>query len=91
MMFLVLMSDSPHSTSEDFAPLAESEKKQVYELKNEGVITEIYFRSDRDDVVLIMNCESTEEVEDKLCSLPMVKAGLLEYEIIGLRDYPSFS
>lgn len=91
MKFLALMSDTPNTTSEDFAPLREPEKDQVYKLIEQGLIKEIYFRAERDDAVLILECENRDEAENCLESLPMVKSRLLQYELIGLRNYPSRS
>lgn len=87
MKYLVLMSDVHGSTSGDFTPFVESEMKRVYDLKDQGVISEIFFRRDKDDAVLILDCIDESSVIEYLGSLPMVKAGLLEYELIGLRDY----
>ncbi len=91
MKFLVLMSDAPGSKPSDFTPLGESERIKVYELKHQGKISEIYFRSDRDDAILMLECDDLKDAKTILNSLPMVEAGLLEYDLIELRDYPSRS
>ena len=91
MRFLVLMRDASGVTSSDFDSHREPEKQQVYKLIEKGIISEIYFRDDRDDAVLLLECKNRDKAKEYLSTLPMIEAGLLEYELIGLLDYPSRS
>ena len=56
-----------------------------------GVFRELYFRQDRPEAVLILECADVEEAEGALNSLPLVKAGLITFEIIPLVPYPGFA
>jgi len=54
-------------------------------------VREIYFRADRDEVVIILECADLGEAQRALATLPLVKAGLIEFEYIPLKPYPGFS
>lgn len=68
----------------------EEEAKNVWELQQEGFIREIYFRTERNLAVLVLEAKSKEEAKEKLYKLPLVKNGLIKFEIIPLRAYPGF-
>ncbi len=68
-----------------------AEAARVWELYQSGELREIYFRQDRSDAVLILECASVEESQALLASLPLVKHGLIDFEIIPLKPYPGFS
>ncbi len=69
----------------------EAEARRVWELYIKGFIREIYFRADRAEAVLVLECESVEAAEDVLATLPLVAAGLSVFEVIGLRPYPGLA
>ena len=56
-----------------------------------GVIREMHFRADACEAVLILECSSELEARDALGTLPLVREGLISFEIIGLRPYDGFS
>jgi hypothetical protein len=53
-------------------------------------LREIYFRGDRSDAVLVLECTDAKEADQLLNSLPLVQAGLSEFEVIPLVPYPGF-
>jgi hypothetical protein len=55
------------------------------------VIRELYFRQDRSEPVLILECTDVEEAEASLATLPPAQAGLIMFEIIPLAPYPGFA
>jgi len=50
----------------------------------------MYFRGDREEAVLILECADMEEAKMLLSSLPLVQAGLIEFKVISLVPYPGF-
>ena len=68
-----------------------AEARRVWELYQSGVIRELYFRADRSEAVLMLECENEEEAREILASLPFVQAGLIRFEIIPLVPYPGFA
>jgi hypothetical protein len=76
--------------SEDFMPHLRSEARRVWELYQNGMIRELYFRADRSEAVLILECADINEAQHLLESLPLVQAGLIRFEVIPLTPYPGF-
>jgi len=75
----------------EFNPHLASEARQVWNLHQAGIIREIYFRGDRTEAVLILECSDSAEAGKILGNLPLVEAGLIRFEIIPLIPYPGFA
>jgi hypothetical protein len=90
MKILALEKEIPETTSEQFAPLLKAEAARIWELYRGSQVREICFRQDRDEAVLVLECADAEEAKTLLGSLPLVQAGLIEFEIIPLVPYPGF-
>lgn len=76
---------------EQFQPHLKAEAQRVWELYQNGMLRELYFRADRPEAVLILECAEIKEAQQALASLPLVKAGLIAFEIIPLIPYPGFA
>ncbi len=90
MKILAIEHEVQGITSEDFQFQLKAEAQKVWELHQKNVIREIYFRADRSSAVLILECNSVEEAQNILQTLPLVQADLIEFEIIPLMPYPGF-
>ena len=90
MKILAIEREFAGKTAEDFQPHLEAEAIRVWELYKEGVIREIYFRADRTNAVLILECENLEEAKEKLSTLPLVQEDLIYFDFIPLAPYPGF-
>jgi len=90
MKILALEKEIPHTTSEQFAPHLKAEAVRVWELYKSGQLREMYFRQDRSEAVLVLECANAQEAEQLLDSLPLVGAGLIRFEVIPLEPYPGF-
>lgn len=55
------------------------------------VVREFYFRQDRPEAVLILESENTVAAREVLGSLPLVREGLIDFDVIPLKAYPGFS
>ncbi|HEX9972147.1 MAG TPA: muconolactone Delta-isomerase family protein [bacterium] len=73
------------------AELKKAEANRLWELYQSGKIRELYFRADRNEAVLILECIDTSEAKSVLNTLPLMKAGLIDFDIIPLKAYPGFS
>ena len=75
-----------------FTPeLGVAEARQVWNLHQAGVIRDLYFHADEPIAVLMLECADMEAADAALASLPMVSAGLIEFEVLPLRAYPGFA
>ncbi len=92
MRFLAIERAVPRVSSERFTPdLLEAEAMRVWQLQQAGVLRELYFRTDRRDAVLMVETADVEEAREALATLPLVEAGLIDFELIPLRPYDGFA
>ena len=92
MKIIALEKEVPGVTDDRFTPeILCMEAARAWELHQAGVIRELYFRYDRQEAVLMLECKDTEEARSVLATLPLVKEGLIAFEIIPLTTYPGFS
>jgi hypothetical protein len=91
MKILALEKETPGATAEDFRSHVKAEAARAWELYQAGVIRELYFRQDRPEAVLVLECADVQEADRMLGTLPLVKAGLITFEVIPLVPYPGFS
>ena len=91
MKILALEKEVPGATAEEFGPHAKAEAVRAWELYQAGVIRELYFRQDRPEAVLVLECADVREADQVLATLPLVKAGLITFEVIPLVAYPGFA
>ena len=90
MKILAVEKEVPGVADDTFGPLLKAEAARAWELYQSGVIREMYFRADREEAVLVLECRDVHEAEKQLATLPLVKAGLIAFEVIPLRAYPGF-
>lgn len=91
MKFLALEREIVREQPADFAPHLDAETRRVWELTQTGILREIYFRGDRTEAVLILECVHLDEAHEAIASLPLVQAGLIEFELIPLIPYPGYA
>ncbi len=91
MKILAMEVETPGVNPEQYKPHLKPEARRVWELYQSGTIRELYFRADRSEAVLILECVDISEAREVLASLPLVQAGLITFEIIPLLPYPGFA
>ena len=73
---------------EHIAPYVGEEARHVWELYESDRVREFYLRADHQPgVVLIFECDDATEAERLVAELPIVRAGLLNFEVVPLRPY----
>jgi hypothetical protein len=91
MKILAMEKELPGATAEAFRLHLKAEAARVWELVQADVIRELYFRQDRSEAVLVLECATVEEAKAALDTLPLVREGLITFEMIPLVPYPGFS
>ncbi len=92
MRLLALERAVPGVEDAAFTPeLKRAEALRAWELYQAGQLRELYFRQDRPEAVLILECQDTAEARALLGSLPLVAHGLIDFEVIALTAYPGFA
>jgi hypothetical protein len=92
MKFLALEKEVAGVSEEQFTPVVlQQESARAWELYQEGTLREMYFRTDRQEAVLVLECASLKHARSALHSLPLVKNGLIDFEVFPLRPYDGFA
>lgn len=90
MKILALEHELAGAEAEHFQEHAVAEASRVWELTQAGLIRESYFRADRNEAVLVLECKSVFDAQQVLSALPFVQNKLIAFELIPLRAYPGF-
>ena len=90
MKILALEHELPNATADQFQQVAKAEAGKIWEYHQAGVIREIYFRADKNEAVLMLECPSVVEAQAILETLPLVQVGLISFEVIPLKAYSGF-
>lgn len=80
----------PEATEEKIGALVKEEAARAWELYMAGIFREIYFRTDAPLPVVIMECKDIEEAKTIISTLPMVKAGLTDFDLLPLGPFYAF-
>ena len=90
MKIIALEHELPNATAEGFQQYAKDEARKVWDLVQAGVVRETYFRADRSEAILVLECQTVGEAREALSALPFVKNQLITYELIPLKAYSGF-
>ncbi|MEW6196591.1 MAG: superoxide dismutase [Bacteroidota bacterium] len=91
MKIIATTKENENVKREQFTPdLLKEETRTVWELYKQRIIRDIYFRADRKDAVIIMECGDVDEAKKFLDTLPLVREKLISFDIIPLRPYDGF-
>jgi hypothetical protein len=90
LKILALEHELPEATVDGFQEYAVAEARQVWALVQAGVIRETYFRVDRSEAVLVLECPSVEDAREALSALPFIQNQLITFELIPLKAYSGF-
>jgi muconolactone delta-isomerase len=89
---LAIEHDPPDARADQFTPeILRAEAQRAWELHQAGIIRELYFRADRNEAVLVLECADVDEARSVLGALPLVREGLIGFELIPLSAYPGFA
>ena len=91
MRILAMEREIEGITQVQMEPHLVAEAARVWELYQAGFLRELYFRQDVHNAVLFLECASTEEVGEVLNTLPLVKEGLIAFDLVPLVPYSGFA
>lgn len=91
MKYIAMEHEVANTSAEDFQPHLRNEAARLWQLYQEGMVRESYFRADQHTAVLVLECENETAVCEALDSLPLVMAGLITFEVIPLIPYSGFA
>ena len=73
-------------TGKDIRPHLEAEGRRVAELRADGLIRDVFLKTDRSGPILLLNDVSAAEAPDRLASLPFIEHDLVTFDYIELED-----
>jgi muconolactone delta-isomerase len=91
MKILALEHEVPGAATEAFERFKAEEARKAWELYQAGIFRELYFRADRNEAILVLECESVEQAQKILSTMPFVQNRLIAFEVIPLKAYPGFN
>ena len=91
MKILCIEKEVPGVKEEDYKPHLKEEALKAWGFYQEGIIRELYFTQNDHSAVLILECKNADEADKVLNTLPLVKEGLIKFNIIPLIPYPGFA
>jgi len=87
MKILAFEYKLPGVTAECLSQHANAEALRIWELHQQGIVRELDFRADCNEVVLTLECEDVETARQALKTLPSGRERLIYFELIPLRPY----
>jgi muconolactone delta-isomerase len=92
MQFLTVSRRRTEAFSEaDFAARREDEVAQARALYSEGFLRHVWTRGDIPGACFLIEADSEAQVREKLNTLPLYRAGMVEFSIIPLKPYVGFT
>lgn len=91
MQILALSRRRPGVSAEQLAPLAADEAAVAWALHAQGVIRSVHMCPERPGSMLVLECAGLDEARAHLATLPMVRAGLLEFDLSRMLPYTGYA
>lgn len=91
MQFLALSRRLEGTTPQLLAALATDEARVAWQLHAEGVLRSVHMCPDRPGSVLVLECASIEDARAALHRLPMVRAGLIDFDVSRMLPYTGWA
>ena len=91
MRLLAIEKELPVAKKDGYEHLLKAEARCIWDLQQSGTLREIFFNADLHSSILVLECEGVAQARLALSTLPLVVAGLIEFEIIPLAPYDGFA
>jgi len=87
MKFIALEIEANTATAADFEPHLQAEARHVWDLQQQGILREAYFRADQHTAVLVLECADLAQAQAVTATFPLVRQGLIHFDLIPLLPY----
>ncbi len=87
MQFLAIVTRSAGRVETDLLPCRVPEARRVWTLVKSSVIRRMWSRTDKPGALLLLEAADQAQARDAVTSLPMVREGLVEFELVGLAPF----
>jgi hypothetical protein len=90
MLVLFVSSAKDTATLDALQASLRQEVAMAWDYYKSGFLREIFSRQDRPGAVAFFECESLAAAETQLLELPLVRKGLIEFQLIPLSPFVNF-
>lgn len=90
MKILAIDRILPSASEENIRGVVIREALHVWMLYTKDIVREVYFRKDRPGTVLVMECADAAEAKRLLQTFPLVKAGVIDFDVIPIGHFVPF-
>ena len=90
MVNLVITHDKPNVNWKEQEQLLKQEAKVLWDLQKNGIIRNIWFTKNTREAILIIEAEDTIRTKEIIDTFPLVKEGLITYDIVELVAYDGY-
>lgn len=90
MQFLMIGRVAEGVSTDKLTPYFKPEAAKVWEYYAAGLIRSMNFMADRNGVVFLWEAADIEQVNEAIAALPMSQSGLLNVEVIPLKNWTGF-
>ena len=87
---LVITHDKPNVNWKEQEQLLKQEAKVLWDLQKKGIIRSIWFTKNTREAILIIEAEDTIRTKEIINTFPLVKEGLITYDIVELVAYDGY-
>lgn len=91
MQILALSRRLEGTTPETLAALAADEARAAWQLHSEGLLRSVHLCPERPGSVLVLECASLDEARAVLQRLPMVRDGLIAFDVSRMLPYTGWA
>ncbi len=91
MKIIAIEREKPGITPGQFTPYLKAKSAKLWDLYQNGLVRELYFRQDQSTAVLVLECATIDDARAALGEMPLVQAGLIEFDLLPLKPYPGFA
>ena len=91
MQFLALSRRLEGTTPERLAPLATDEARVAWQLHAEGLLRSVHLCPERPGSAIVLECASIDDAQAALQRLPMVRAGLIAFDVSRMLPYTGWA
>ena len=90
MRFLVVLSPKPEVRLPQIQPHLAAEEQIAWRMYRDGHVRDFFMTDRLGTVVVIAEAVSTEQVHQRMTELPLIKADLLQLEVLELRAFTNW-
>lgn len=91
MRYLCISKRLPDAEVQKIMALGVEETRAAWSLYVNGPVRELCFDKEKSKGLIFMECSSEREVREALATLPLVKAGQIDFDVYALGPYANLS